>query len=200
MPCRLRQRAVDRAWMAGLELRPARMRSRSFETGSAAGSCEKNRGGTPCEDRLVEMIISLPARRMSPFFAPDFKAKLGCPVSKNQHGRARVVVGLSRVECGALTTALLCCHSAAPVPDELSCLCPAGRRSAGGLRRLDARGLEPHEDLSFSGSVRPYRSRSAFASSVRPSSSSAVERLATTFMVSGCVGPFAFVMIVRARS
>jgi hypothetical protein len=30
-----------------------------------------------------------------------------------------------------------------------------------------------HEDLGFSGSTTPYRSRSAFASSVRPSASSA---------------------------
>jgi hypothetical protein len=98
MPCRLRQRSVDRAWMAGLglELRPARMRLRSFEAGSLAGSCGKIAAERLREDWLVEMIISLPARRMSPFFAPDFNSKARLPrLQKNQH-RARVVVGLSR--------------------------------------------------------------------------------------------------------
>jgi hypothetical protein len=50
---------------------------------------------------------------------------------------------------------------------------PKSLRSFSANKRLSAKSEAwgPHEDLGFSGSVTPYRSRSAFASSVRPSAS-----------------------------
>jgi hypothetical protein len=76
--------------MAGLELRPARMRSRSFEAGSSAASCGKIAAERLLEDRLVEMINQFAGASNEPFFRPRFHSKARLPRLQkiNMEGRA----------------------------------------------------------------------------------------------------------------